>query len=427
MKPRTCIQKEVAQLSKRLPELTEAQKAYAFRHCFKHYAIKRADSTNTCTECGHSWKSGHDLADTVCGCTCPRCGMELEVLRTRKSVFRDMEYFSIVTTSKRYQVIRFFSVKSRHKAGKPAEYSVFEVVQRWIAPDGKTTTIARLRGMSLFYYDLWNECSDMEVRKSQELRAYDIDPVCTYPRQHFIPELKRNGFKGDYHNILPYDLFKAILSDSKAETLLKAGQYPILRHYLQSSFDIRQYWASIKICIRNGYTITDGSMWRDTIDLLRHFGKDTNSPKYVCPTDLKAEHDRLVEKRNRQRERERTEEQRRKAIEDEKQYLKAKGIFFGLVFSDSLIRVKVIESVEEMIEEGRQMHHCVGGYHNRENSLILSATIDGKRIETIEVSLKTFEVVQSRGVCNSNTEYHDRIISLVNDNIHLIRQRMKAA
>jgi len=353
--------------------------------------------------------------------------MELEALRTRKSVFRDMEYFSIVTTCKRYQVIRFFSVKSRHKAGKPAEYSVFEVVQRWIAPDGKTTTFARLRGMSLFYYDLWNECSDMEVRKSQELRAYDIDPVCTYPRQHFIPELKRNGFKGEYHNILPYDLFKAILSDSKAETLLKAGQYPMLRHYLQSSFDISKYWASIKICIRNGYTIADGSMWRDTIDLLRHFGKDTNSPKYVCPADLKSEHDRLVEKRNRQKERERTEEQRRKAIEDEKQYLKAKGIFFGLVFADSLIRVKVIESVEEMIEEGRQMHHCVGGYHNRENSLILSATIDGRHIETIEVSLKTFEVVQSRGVCNSNTEYHDRIIKLVNDNISLIRKRMKAA
>ena len=35
----------------------------------------------------------------------------------------------------------------------------------------------------------------------------------------------------------------------------------------------------------------------------------------------------------------------------------------------------------------------MGGYHNRENSLILSATIDGRRIETVEVSLKTFEAV----------------------------------
>ena len=135
----------------------------------------------------------------------------------------------------------------------------------------------------------------------------------------------------------------------------------------------------------------------------------------------------MVAKRNLQRERERTEQQRQKAIEDEKNYLKAKGIFFGLVFSDSLICIKVIESVEEMVEEGRIMHHCVGGYHNKANSLILSATIDGKRIETIEVSLKTLKVVQSRGVCNSNTEYHDRIIRLVEDNAGLIRQRMNAA
>lgn len=427
MKPKTRIQQEVTRLSKRLPRLTEEQKAYAFRHCFKHYAIKRANGTNICTECGHSWKSGHDLADTICGCTCPHCGMELEVLRTRKSTFSDMEYFSIVTTCKHYQVIRFFSVKSRYKAGQPAEYSICEVVQRWITPDGKATTIARLRGMSQLYYDLWNEHSDMEVRKNGGLRAYDIDPICTYPRQRFIPELKRNGFNGEYHKILPYDLFKAILSDSRAETLLKAGQYTMLRYCMHRSLNIGEYWASVKICIRNGYTIPDGSMWRDYIDLLQHFGKDTNSPKYVCPQDLKAEHDKWVKKRNRQREREHTEQQRIKAIEDEKEYLKAKGIFFGLVFTDSLICVKVIESVEEMILEGKAMHHCVGGYHRRKDSLIFSATINGKRIETVEVSLKTLQVVQSRGVCNSNTEYHDRIITLVENNAELIRKRMKEA
>ena len=427
MKPRTRIQQEVARLSKRLPRLTEEQRAYAFCHCFKHYAIKRANGTNICTECGHSWKSGHDLADTICGCTCPHCGMELEVLRTRKSTFSDMEYFSIVTTCKHYQVIRFFSVKSRYKAGQPAEYSICEVVQRWITPDGKATTIARLRGMSQLYYDLWNEHSDMEVRKNGGLRAYDIDPICTYPRQRFIPELKCNGFNGEYHKILPYDLFKAILSDSRAETLLKAGQYTMLRYCMHRSLNIGEYWASVKICIRNGYTIPDGSMWRDYIDLLQHFGKDTNSPKYVCPQDLKAEHDKWVKKRNRQREREHTEQQRIKAIEDEKEYLKAKGIFFGLVFTDSLICVKVIESVEEMILEGKAMHHCVGGYHRRKDSLIFSATINGKRIETVEVSLKTLQVVQSRGVCNSNTEYHDRIITLVENNAELIRKRMKEA
>ena len=31
-------------------------------------------------------------------------------------------------------------------------------------------------------------------------------------------------------------------------------------YYLYHSFNIGEYWASIKICIRNGYTIEDGSM-----------------------------------------------------------------------------------------------------------------------------------------------------------------------
>ena len=265
MKPRTPIQQEVARLSERLPKLTATQRAYAFRHCFKHYAIKRADGTNICTECGHSWKSEHDLADTVCGCTCPHCGMELEALRTRKRVFNENEYFCIITTCKQYQVIRFFFVKSRYKAGQAAGYSIYEVVQRWISAKGTTVTVARLRGMSILYYDLWAEYSDMEVRKNNKLRAYDINPVCTYPRQRFIPELKRNGFNGEYHNILPYDLFTAILSDSRAETLLKAGQYPISARCKPISWKMRAGSAALrrwKARLRGKREATGAAIWR---------------------------------------------------------------------------------------------------------------------------------------------------------------------
>ena len=65
-------------------------------------------------------------------------------------------------------------------------------------------------------------------------------------------------------------------------------------------------------------------------------------------------------------------------------------------------------------------------YYLKEDSLILSATIEGRRIETIEVSLDTLKVVQSRGVCNKNTEYHKQIVSLINANRKLIRQGMRA-
>ena len=74
------------------------------------------------------------------------------------------------------------------------------------------------------------------------------------------------------------------------------------------------------------------------------------------------------------------------------------------------------------MDEGAELHHCLfsNEYYLKENSLILSATIEDKRIETIEVSLDTLQVIQSRGVCNQNSPYHDQIVSLVNAYSQLI-------
>lgn len=428
MKPKTFLQKKVARLSKGLPELTEKQTAYAFQYCFKHFARRTAKGILTCTECGHQWNGKHRLADSILGCTCPNCNKKLEVIDSRKRTFKDSEYFSIMTTCKGFQVIRFFMVTSLKKVGTKADYKITEIVQRWIMADGKTETVALLRCTFQFYNDSWNINSDMEIRSHKRLDVYDINPYCTYPTRRYITEIKRSGFKGCFHDILPYDLFTAILSDNKKETLLKAGQTDMLRYVIHSSINLNDYWNSIKICVRNKYFITDASMWRDYIDLLRHFGKDTNNAKYVCPNNLKEVHDRLVNKKRAEAERKRTFEQRKKALQNEQKFRELKGRFFGISFSDGLIQIKVLESVTEYMEEGAAMRHCVfsNEYYLKENSLVLSATIDGKRIETVEISLDTLKVIQSRGVCNQNTEYHDRIISLVNDNINLIRKRLSA-
>lgn len=52
-------------------------------------------------------------------------------------------------------------------------------------------------------------------------------------------------------------------------------------------------------------------------------------------------------------------------------------------------------------------------YYSKPDSLILSARINNQRIETIEISLKTMEIIQSRGACNKDTEFHHIIIKLV--------------
>lgn len=395
MKPKTQIQIEVARLSRRLPHITEAQKNHAFCHCFDHIGRRSAKGIITCTECGHSWQGDGALADSLCECTCPHCGMELQVLQTRKRVFRTISYCSVITTCKQYQVIRFYYVKATHKVGQAADYSISEIVQRWIAPDGKVGTVARPRAMSFFYYDLWYLDGAMEVRNKNNAKAYDIVPCTTYPRQRIIPELRRNGFTGEYHDILPFDLFTAVL---RLPQVLKAGQISLLSYYANhQSWNIADYWATIKICLRNGYTVSDASVWRDDIYLLRHFGKDTQNTKYVCPADLHAVHDRLVEKR---RIRQQCEERKCKAIEAEQRYSELKSRFFGLTFADGDLSVRVLESVQEFVEEGDAMHHCVFAcaYYLKPNSLIFSATIGGKRVETVEVDwthLKSCKVAAS--------------------------------
>ena len=94
----------------------------------------------------------------------------------------------------------------------------------------------------------------------------------------------------------------------------------------------------------------------------------------------------------------------------------------------SKIVVVPLKSLEEFQQEGEVMHHCVftNKYYKEKDSLILSARIGKKHIETVEVNLKTFSIVQSRGACNSNTEYHNRIIGLVKKNMNLIRQKLTA-
>ena len=111
MKPRTRIQKEVVRLSNGLPKPTESQTAYAFEHCFKHYAHRTKGGIITCTECGHRWKASINLPKAFADAPA-HCGKELEILDTRKRVFRENAYYSVITTRKGYQVVRYFMARA---------------------------------------------------------------------------------------------------------------------------------------------------------------------------------------------------------------------------------------------------------------------------------------------------------------------------
>jgi hypothetical protein len=157
-----------------------------------------------------------------------------------------------------------------------------------------------------------------------------------------------------------------------------------------------------------------------------------NSPVYVCPVDLNAAHDRYVKRKQRKIEEDRRRREREAiaALErKKKEFYEQKKVFFGLQFSTKDILVKVLESIEEYEQEGKALGHCIftNAYYGKSDTLCLSARRKGKPVESIEISLKTYQIIQSHGLRNQNSRYHTKIVKLVESNINKIKQAHKIA
>ena len=252
--------------------------------------------------------------------------------------------------------------------------------------------------------------------------------MCIRDRYTVIPKLRRNGLKGSFSDIAPQKLMKALLSDSRVETILKSGRKRDLKYFIDHAQDLDLCWSSYKIVLRQKYRIKGMGIWADYLRMLDRCGKDLHNAHYVCPVDLKAEHDKYQNKVRILQEQEKRMEQMKRARENEARFRELKGKFFGLEFTDGTIVVRVLDSVEAYYDEGNALHHCVGQceYYLKPDTLVFSARIENKRVETVELSLETFKVLQSRGLCNKNTKYHKRIMNLVHKNIALVRRRMAA-
>lgn len=439
MKPRNKTERLVVELSAKLPAITEKQEKWAKDTCFEKIGYYNKGEV-WCMSCGmvHK-KTASPLGIDIVGdeMVCPHCGAHLKLKNSRKRKFRESWYFTITTTCRGFQVFRHFIIEKQMWKTPNAVgvdhvpyFCINEAVQNWISEDGKEYVMARPCKPMALVYDAWDFCKPMSIKDKRNERysyipdKYDINSEFVYPKRRLIPKLKRNGFTFRCKGISGSSLAVMLLTDNEAEMLIKTKQYDLL--YAKRIRGIpEEVKPSIRICNRNGYIVKDASLWIDYIRMLLYFHLDTHNAKYVCPADLKAEHDKFLKKKNRDEDRQREIDRMREAQGWEKAYAQEKGRFFGICFGNEHIVITVIQSVAEMAEEGKVMHHCVYacGYYKKKECLILSAKDKaGNRIETIELNLKTFKVVQSRGVCNTNTPMHNEIIELVNKNINLIRK-----
>lgn len=229
----------------------------------------------------------------------------------------------------------------------------------------------------------------------------------------------------EHHVMLWHD----ILTNPYVATIFRYGGAKL--YNLVQGEDGKEYAAAVKIANRHKYVPADTSLWIDYLKMLVYLKKDVHNPFYVCPQDIRLAHDNVLKTYNRKKEQERIRMQRERDIArlmEEKEritnYANRIATYLSLNWSTPNYHIFVCPTVQDMIEEGAAMSHCVGsmGYDKKADSLILFCRDhNGKRISTIEYSISNGKVLQNRGKCNKEPEYMNEVNALLEASADMIR------
>lgn len=428
MIPKTNLEKQLTALSATLAPINPEVLLWAEQNIFLKWGVL-SRSKFYCLECAHVWKPA---CQSACDkfTACPACQGRLKMMPYNQVHFKETEYYALIDSCAGFQVVRMMIAHKHMKKNFMPTYFHKEVMQHWINPAGEVRTLSLSTNVFSSTLDAWKFYSPLEIRPKDFIRnaKYFINPYKVYPKIKVLPILRRNGFKSSVYDIAPHLLFSSLLSDPIAETLLKSRQLNLLQYYLGASRqDIRRNWQAVKTVIRNGYKISDVSIWEDYLELLRQSKKDLSCALYVCPENLSEAHDHLVQKKRELLRKKKLQDLRLEIEKAQKRYANDKRRFFGLSFRKGELSISVIEEVRDFMREGDDLSHCVftNEYYERKDSLILSAKVAGKSVETIEISLSRMEILQCRGLKNKPSKHHKQILQLLSENLYKIRERMK--
>ena len=420
MKPKTKLQRRVADLMSLGLGMTKNQYDFAKNEVFQPVGYRKKNGV-TCMECGNFFDDQSDETKMIC----PSCGTEIVVKASMKRTYNDSCFISIVTTLREFQLINYFRVSKDCKAGRVSYFECYEVCQNWIMGDGQIAVVARPRLMNSAYISNPFSHGEMAIRNY----CPDVHDVHSLRMiyEDSLPEFRKLGLDRAIDNIAPVSLIRSLMYYPRVETVIKAGQDELVRWAVNGiPRRLEQYWNSIKICLRNNYIVEDAGIYADYLELLERYGKDLRNAYYVCPANLHEAHDIYMQRKMRDDEKlrkKRDAEMLLKQKEQEKAFLERIAKFADLTITDGKIVITPLKSLEEFMQEGQAMHHCVfsNGYWKRNDCLILSAKIENQRVETIEINLNKFNIVQSRAKCNGVSGHHDTIVGLVKNNINKIR------
>jgi len=428
MTPKTIIEKEITELSATLAPISSEMHTWAEKSIFIKWGVLSRGKFH-CLECTHSWKPDSQKQSCQDYIKCTACHGKLKMHGCNQVHFKEIEYSAVLDVCGGYQVVRIVCSHKNMKKNLLPTYFHKEVMQHWINPQGEVRTMSLSTNVFSQVYDQWKYYSPLEIkpREFQNSPKYRINPYKVYPRMKVFSILKRNGFKTAFYEIAPQILFTSLLKDSFAETLLKASQTSMLSYYLTSHEQhIRQNWQAVKTCLKNNYVIKDFGIWEDYIALLRWFKKDLSNPIFACPENLSEIHDKLVAKKRAIQRKKYLLKMRSEILLAQDKYVEDKKEFFGLCFKNKELTISVLESVQDFMEEGDNLHHCIftNEYYKKRDSLVFSARINNKPLETIEISLPKLEILQCRGLKNTPSKHHNDVLKLMKENLPNIFDRI---
>lgn len=415
MKPRNKTEREIVKFSDMIPELSDKQREWAIKTCISEEdAYKYSDRFSR-------------------GC------------------------FYLVCTFKGWQVLRYFQVRVKFRFHRIVNEKIYfkECMQQWLK-DGKYVFLAKQRTNG-YMIDAFSTFGNLEV-KTHTVWGYLGDPrEIGYDGVYYASVQDRYKYAlRDFKIKIPVDyIFRSVNANTFNETLMRRNiEMWRTCKYHEAVFD-REKMSAVKIVIRHGKSsYLYDSLWWDMLDSIIYLKKDLRNPSIVCPENLREAHDKWLRSADNKKRKveDRMEklrmiaeekrqlaylEQAAKAEEENKRkaealanvYVARRKQFFDIDIKDGAIDIQVLKSVQEFFEEGKEMGHCVfrNGYYdvnNKPNCLILSAKVNGLRMETIEVNLSDVTIVQCQGHHNINSSYHDAILKLMNDNLWQIESKL---
>lgn len=160
-------------------------------------------------------------------------------------------------------------------------------------------------------------------------------------------------------------------------------------------------WSARTICSGASARLrTIASTYVDYLNMRSQLGYDMTNTVFLYPRDLEDAHRKMTFEINKKAGDKRLNEVKAKFPEIRKQYRALRKKYY---YEDEEYIIRPAISAEEIVMEGRILHHCVGGdsylgKHNRGESIILMLRFKDKHtIPYITVEIKDYNIVQWYG------------------------------